>query len=262
MELVVQAEGARDDGLQRRRLNARDSMCVAFAILYLCSTGAASARDIVALPPIQDNTLFESATGSLSSGVGVYLFAGMNSDESIRRAVLAFDLAAIPADATIDSVSLQIHVSQVNNESAEPLSAHLLLDSWGEGASDSGSGGRGAPPETGDATWIHRFHPDQAWSNPGGDFTATPSATISTTGPGFYSFSSEGLTADVRTWLADPETAHGWLIRGDESEPTTARRIDSRENDVPENRPKLIIYFTPNIDPVIPSSWGSVKARF
>ena len=220
------------------------------------------AVELVALAPIRDNTLFEREDGSRSSGAGMFLFSGMNSDSTARRAVLAFDVSAIAADAVIDSVFLEIHVSRVNNESAEPLSAHRLLESWGEGASDSGAGGGGATSETGDATWIHRFYPDQDWSNPGGNFVSTPSAMTSTTAPGVYVLSGDGLAEDVRSWIDDPGTSHGWLLRGDESEPTTARRIDSRENTDPQSHPKLIVYFTPAIDPVIEASWGKVKARF
>lgn len=222
----------------------------------------AAALDFVEIGAVRDNTLFEDEHGSLSSGAGAYLFAGNTSQHGLRRAVIAFDLAVIPVDATIDSVFLQVHVSLANDQSARPLSARLLIDSWGEGSSDSGTGGSGAPAQTGDATWIHRFHPDQEWSSPGGDFSFLTSGLVSTTGVGHYTLSGEGLAADVRTWIDDPKTAHGWLLLGDESEPGTARRIDSRENLEPENRPKLIVYFTPDIDPVIEESWGRVKARF
>jgi hypothetical protein len=222
----------------------------------------AAARPFVEIGAARDNTLFEDEHGTLSSGAGAYLFAGNTSQHGLRRAVVAFDLAAIPADATIDSVFLRVHVSLVNNESARPLSAHLLISSWGEGSSDSGTGGSGAPAQMGDATWVHRFHPDQEWASPGGDFSFLTSGLVSTTGIGHYTLSGEGLAADVRTWIDDPKTAHGWVLRGDESEPTTARRIDSRENPAPENRPTLIVYFTPDIDPVIEESWGRVKARF
>lgn len=242
---------------------SRCAVTAAFMVFSITSlASSALASSVVELAPVRDNTLFESQNGSLSSGAGMFLFAGMNSDSTARRALLAFDVSSIPADAIIDSVFLEIHVSRVNNESVEPLSAHRVLDSWGEGTSDSGSGGGGATSETGDATWIHRFYPDQTWANPGGDFDSSPSASISTGAPGVYTFSGDGLAEDVRSWIASPETAHGWLLRGDESEPTTARRIDSRENTDPQSHPKLIVYFTPMIDPVIEASWGRVKARF
>jgi len=235
----------------------------AAAVFAVCSLASSSAcaSEVVALEPDRDNTLIEREDGSRSSGAGMFLFAGMNSDSTARRALLAFDVL-LPGDAVIDSVFLQIHVSRVNHESEEPLTVHRVLQSWGEGASNAGEGGGGSPSQNGDATWIHRFYPDQEWSNPGGDFVATPSAELSTTGTGFYTFSGEALAADVRSWIENPETSHGWLIRGDETEPTTARRIDSREHTDTQMRPKLIIYFTPTVRPVVESSWGRVKARF
>src|SRR6266511_5476316 len=70
----------------------------------------------VAISASQDNTLYESATGATSNGVGEYLFTGRTKDGFIRRTVIAFDVAgSIPAGATISSVTLQLHLSRVAN---------------------------------------------------------------------------------------------------------------------------------------------------
>jgi hypothetical protein len=213
--------------------------------------------------PIRDNTLFEAADGSLSSGAGAYLFAGANSQGKLRRALLAFELAdSLPRDAVLDSVFLRIHVSNVNNEAERILTVHRVQSNWGEGSSDSGAGGGGAAATAGDATWIHRSYPAEMWASPGGDFDPAASAASPTTGVGFYTFSGTGLLADVRAWVSDPGSAHGWLMRGDESAPTTARRIDSRENAEEASRPTLVVHFTPRVDPIVPTSWGRIKTTF
>ncbi|MCA9727645.1 MAG: hypothetical protein KC729_08175, partial [Candidatus Eisenbacteria bacterium] len=103
--------------------------------------------------------------------------------------------------------------------------------------------------------------PDQLWATPGGDFIEAASASVATTGVGSYSVQSEGLRADVQAWADEPTDALGWIILGDETEPTTARRIDSRENEEPANRPTLTIFFS-RVDPVLSSSWGEIKLRF
>src|SRR5262249_31000646 len=71
---------------------------------------------VVTIGPSKDNTLYQSATGSLSDGAGPTFFAGITgpkTNDSIRRGVIAFDIAGIvPAGATITSASLTLHMSR------------------------------------------------------------------------------------------------------------------------------------------------------
>src|SRR5262249_11447282 len=57
--------------------------------------------------------------------------------------------------------------------------------------------------------------------------------------------SSSQMVADVQDWLDAPSANFGWIVIGEESTPTTAKRFDSRENPTPANRPKLTIVFSP-----------------
>src|SRR5262245_34209367 len=116
---------------------------------------------ILSLTAVADNTLYESDTGALSNGAGQHLYVGktgFTAGNKIRRAVVQFDLAAIPAGSTINTATLTLNVSRPNN-GAQTVELHRLLNSWGEGNSDAGPGaeGDGAPSASGDATWIHRF---------------------------------------------------------------------------------------------------------
>jgi hypothetical protein len=144
------------------------------------------------------------------------------------------------------------------------ITVHRVLRDWGEGSSTS-SGGSGAPVQPGDATWLHTFFPDSLWSNPGGDFDASPHAATPVGGVGDYAWSGPGLVADVQAWLAAPETNFGWLLRGDESLPRTARRIDTHENTNPGVRPTLYVEFSPPTgvadDENLPS-WARFKASY
>jgi hypothetical protein len=208
-------------------------------------TGPARA-DLIILEPVRDNTLYESATGALSNGAGAQFFAGKTATGKIRRGLLAFDVAsAIPADSTIVSAKLTLFVSQASGPDVT-ISLHRVLADWGEGASSAGDGGGGggAPAQPGDATWLHTFWDDQFWSQPGGDFDPLVSAATVVGGINFYTWNSTPqLVADVQSWLDDPASAFGWLVKGDESMNQTARRFESREQDLADFRPKLEIEY-------------------
>jgi len=207
----------------------------------------------------QDNTLYQTSDGSLSNGAGPHFFAGRNSTPgNIRRAVIAFDplggWTPVPPGAIITSATLVLHVSS-SSGGASTMSLHRVTSAWGEGASNAGSpGGGGAPSQPGDATWLHTFHDSQFWSTPGGDFVATPSATFVVDQPETYAIgSTPEMVADVQLWVDDPSQNFGWIILGDESQPGTAKRFDSRENANGFFQPQLTIEYVE-----VPSPAGSL----
>jgi hypothetical protein len=176
--------------------------------------------------------------------------------------VIAFDVASgAPAEATVDSVRLILVVSN-SSQSAAPtvISFHRILADWGEGSS-SATGGTGAPAADGDATWLHTYYPDVFWSSPGGDFEPEASATQAVELEGTYSFTGAGLAADVQEWLDNPASNHGWLLRGTEETPSTARRFESKESATPANRPSLVVDYTAGGSDAEATSWGRIKAR-
>jgi hypothetical protein len=210
--------------------------------------------ETVILSPSKDNTLYASDNGLLSDGAGLSLFAGRSQQnfETVRRGLIAFDVAAnVPAGSTITSVVLKLNCSR-SASAAQNITLHHVLADWGEGTSNAGSGdgpgqggGVGAPASPGDATWVHRFHDDEFWTFPGGDFASLESAGTPVAGTGLYSWgSTPDMVADVQLWLDRPVLNFGWLIRGNELAERTAKRFDSREHGVPENRPALTIEFT------------------
>ncbi|MFC1757651.1 DNRLRE domain-containing protein [Planctomycetota bacterium] len=190
----------------------------------------------------KDTSLFSE--GELSNGLGVHLFSGAtaprNSNE-LRRALMAFDFASIPAEAEIVSASLTLNMNKtISGE--EAMTLHRVTSDWGEGESDaSGEEGRGAPAESGDATWKSRVFPDVAWETVGGDFVTDPTSTAIVGGGGKYTWT--GLEVDVQNWLMEPETNFGWILNGVETS-RTAKRFDSREASNESNRPTLAIEFT------------------
>lgn len=195
------------------------------------------AQTTISIAADRDNTLYESSTGALSNGVGAFLFAGRTQNNGVRRALIHFDLSAIPANAVIDTVVLAININKVNGAAGtDNLNVHRLSADWGEGTSNAPSNeGGGTSATTGDATWLHRFFPGSAttnWTSVGGDYVSTASATISTSGLGTEFFGSTQLTADVNNWLTNPTQNFGWIIIGNEAPGISARRFDSKDGAV------------------------------
>ena len=159
---------------------------------------------------------------------------------------MAFDISGnIPEDATVNSVALTLKMSKTQADVQE-IGLHRLLSDWGEGATDpEGNEGNGAVAGTGDATWVHTIFDTEEWATPGGDFSSQTSVTQMVGGVGPYTWSSTNeMVADVQSWLDDPSTNFGWLLRGNESVNQTAKRFDSRDNASEGNRPVLAVEFT------------------
>ena len=206
-----------------------------------------SASLTVTLLASKDTTIYNSSS-ERANGSGIGLFAGNTRIPSARRALLEFDIAgAVPAGATITSVSLSMRVTRIPPANPGPRATqlHRPLNSWGEGGSNAGStGGTGVTPQTNDATWTKRFTGGESWSAPGGGFvvSASASATFSTGTPVWSS--TAALVADVQAWVSDPSFNHGWLLKGDETGRSTVRAFSSREGSATLG-PMLTIEYTP-----------------
>jgi len=199
----------------------------------------------ITLNPTKDNTLYESADGSVSNGAGGHLFSGTNNRGEIRRAVIAFDIAGnIPTGATISSISLRLNMSRTAGGSAT-VSLHKVLADWGQGPSEAENNeGGGADSASGDATWVHRFFNTETWEKAGGDFSETASASTMVGGLGPYIWGpTSEMVADVQSWLDNPDSNFGWVLIGDESSNQTTKRFNSMENSIERSRPVLIVEF-------------------
>ncbi len=205
----------------------------------------------VVLTPTADTSLFSE--GELSNGGGDYLFTGLILTGAERRALLRFDLSAIPLGATIDSASLEVTVSRTISGTVS-VRLHRLLNDWQEGSVDApGQEGTGAPASAGDATWLARRLGSELWTEPGGDFDPLESARAGLRDNGRYSYSGDALAADVQAWLDQPSSNHGWLLLGNPAAGFgSAKRLNSRENPDPASRPLLTINFTAPLPPAPP----------
>ena len=206
-----------------------------------------------------DNTLYQTemdageVQNEFSNGAGSFLFAGRTNLDAgfrLRRALLRFDLSAIPPGSEILFAELTLHQSNVP-PGAFPVTVrlHWVLEAWGEGASDGiGPEGQGAPAMPGDATWFHRLYKTELWTDPGGTFAVTPSASA-TVGPALGDYvwqCNPDLLTDLQHWLDNGSDNFGWIVIGGEEGGGTARRFNSRSNSLNETQPRLrVIYRVP-----------------
>jgi hypothetical protein len=201
---------------------------------------------IINITPSKDNTLYQyiPADGDRSNGAGFHFFTGETAMGELRRGVLAFDIAGhVPPGSTVTGVSLTMNMSRTPSDTAHTTELHILLADWGEGTSHApGEEGDGAPATPGDATWRHRFFDTIFWTNQGGDFSLTVTASQSVGPVGQYTWNSTQMVADVQEWLDNPAGNFGWLVLGDESASATSKRFDTRESASP---PLLTIEFIP-----------------
>ena len=195
----------------------------------------------------KDATLY-AESGTTSNGASQSLFVGVTAgtgDTSIRRTVIAFDMvSAVPAGATITDV--QLRRNRDKGQGAHTITIHRLTADWGEGTADTiGSESRGtANAAQGDSTWTSRFLGTSNWTTSGGDFVGSVSASTSVgPGSGAFIWDSEGVVVDVQSWLDNPSTNFGWILKHvNETTGRTVQRFGSRQNGVTSNQPQLIIF--------------------
>lgn len=211
--------------------------------------------------PSQDAVIYEQATGDLANGSGEFLHAGANGPGQITRTLIQFDLAAqMPSGATITGVTL--HMRKTNASPSGTLSLYRALSAWNEGSSNPGGTGTGATlgegggttSGPGDVTWIDTDRPTTQWTAPGGDFSATASASSSPSSlVESFTFSDPLLLADVEDMIANPGSNFGWFIRNSaEGTPTTSIQMGSRTNPTPADRPFLEVEYNVVLTPSTP----------
>jgi hypothetical protein len=219
-------------------------ICFAAGSLLLAPLAGAAAE--LSFAPVADTSIFFGAGfDSVADGAGPHLWLAVTAGDFNRRALLRFDLSAIPSGSVVREVRLSLYESRARDQHS--VSVHRLLAAWGEGLSNAGTSGAGAPATPGSATWSNRFHPGTPWAVAGGDFVADASASISVGAPSErYTWGpTPGLQADVQTWVDNPSLNHGWVLIGVENVSQNAKRFESRENPTAANWPRLQVVYDP-----------------
>lgn len=165
-----------------------------------------------------------------------YVSPGNNSPlYGDARGLVRFDnLAGIPADAKVVDAQLRMwNVGLIpGTDTDEFVDVYRVTRDWNETS----------------ATW-NQARPGVAWNSPGGDF-ATPALA------GFNGFTNDpewevwDVRAAVNTWLDDPSSNHGLLLRQrDEVNQTARALLLSSEGAEPLVRPTLQVTYLQQ-DPV------------
>jgi len=193
---------------------------------------------------VRDTSIYEE--GELSNGAGQHIFSGRTQQNSLRRALIAFDLSQIPDGAEITLVNFRLTISRTPfNRANADVSLHRLLKDWGEGEVDTpGQEGRGSSAADGDATWTSNFLGSSRWDNMGGDFAEDPSATARAMGTGdFVIFQDDALITDIESWLENPDENFGWILVSDGQ----AKRYHSSNSEIEDEdlKPRLIVRYVP-----------------
>jgi len=222
-----------------------------FLLLLLFFSTVAIAQTTISIVADRDNTIYSSFPGN-SNGAGQYIFVGRNTgnnESSMQRALLHFDLSAIPPGAIITSATLSVFVGK-SAIVATGIELHKMTANWGEGTSDAESQeGSGAPATTNDATWTQRIFPSTAWASPGGDFATGISASVATIAAGISSptqiqLTGAGVITDLQNWVADPPSNFGWIIKSNnETAERSAKRMISRNSASAASRPTLSVTY-------------------
>ncbi len=205
-----------------------------------------NAQTTTFLDPDKDNSIYAEITNR-SNGLGS-LYTGTNNNSFAARALLFFDIAgSLPANATITQAILRLDLHKRGPAGgSQNFSLHVVNKDWGEGTSLAGTvaggGGAGAPAIPPDATWTDAMFGTSFWSNPGGDYMATPSATTAVSGIGPYAWFNTNMDNDVQAWYNSPATNFGWILKIDNEGPSgTAAAWGSKDQGV---SPVLEITYT------------------
>ena len=200
--------------------------------------------DTRSLKPAADTSLFEvSPNNNLGKA---WLAAGTQRSGERARALVRFDLAAVPTNAVVSSAAVTFKVVKAAAGAvASTFELRRVLVDWTEGAKGSVGSGTGSAAAAGESSWNSRGL--ENWSAPGGaagsDFAASTSATQPLASASLAFASTPGLVADVQAWLSDPAQNHGWVLLSQaETTPLTARRFGSRETSGSE--PTLVLAFS------------------
>ncbi len=245
----------------KRSWNVQVVFCFALELGF----AAVGAAETVSIAARKNNTIYSES--QFTNGGGQHFFAGTNQQNNYRRSIISFDVAgSVPAGSTVAGASLTLHMSRTHLTAA-PVVVHLhrCLAPWGEGSvvGPSGEGGGGAPG-LGDATWSFNAYDTSRWNAAGGDYAALSSGSALVSNDiGFFTWSSPGLVPDLQSWLDAAPTNFGWVLvaEGEGQRPVTAKRFDSRRNDVAEFRPVLQIVYTPaQSDGGVPDAGGDRDA--
>jgi hypothetical protein len=149
------------------------------------------------------------------------------SPDNDTVALMRFNLAALPAGATLKGATLKLHVASSTGTLPQQMRVHRLKQDWTETQ----------------ATWISRTT-TTIWQEPGArnavDADGNPAAAVNVSSA--PSWVSVDLTDLVRAWMAGTYSNQGIVLRGYEDLANATLYLHSREA-AAAYRPQLVVYY-------------------
>jgi YD repeat-containing protein len=191
---------------------------------------------------VDPSTVDPADSACLTYGASPRMMVGTVNDSQTfeqekDRGLIHFDVSSIPADATIESATLELYVAQPA-ENGFTVGVHQLTSGWtaGSGLGDPRCIGGGA-------SWGYR-EPDVDWQQPGADYVSSPEATkVHATGepPDWDRFEIVSL---VRKWVRASAPNLGVLLKSqDEQDSHKVLSYATGEETAKALRPKLTVTY-------------------
>ena len=220
------------------------SMAAPMALAAMLASPGAQAETLT-ITPVADTYINSGAPGSSAGGL-TFFDAGRDGVLGVRRALVRFDLGALPSGSVVTSAVVEMRTVKIPAFGAVDSSFDLvrLTAGWGEGTNAASNNGGIAT--TGEATWISRLQGVADWTSPGAltDSVGSPSATaaVNSIGGTLYTWDGPGVLADVQFWQTNSSQNFGWVLRSqNEVDDRTVRGFGSRES---ATKPALVIGYT------------------
>ncbi len=194
------------------------------------------------LPVIADAMIDVNRSPNANFGALDYLELYQSAKSDHRHFLLRFDLSALPPNANVQSARLQAHAFNADYDNgAQDALAHRVTRAWVEGTGQYFSvDGRALG-----VTWLQAA-PNIAWTNPGGDYDATPLDRI-TLPANPNAWFSWNVTAAVKYWQMNGNN-FGLLVRPENGD-WLNHKFFSRENLDATKQPRLIVTYSSNGTP-------------
>jgi hypothetical protein len=178
---------------------------------------------IVSASAVKD-AYIRASTPTANNGLLGSLVVDRESTD-LQRALMQFDLSAIPTNAIIVSATLKLHATAIGG--TLNIAAYQLQQPW---------------TETG-VTW-NQSSSGVNWSAAGGAYNATPLDTVTTNATGEHAWDITSLAQD---WVATTQPNYGVVVASPDGGGNRTATYDSREGAVV---PVLeLIYIVPNSPP-------------
>jgi len=137
------------------------------------------------------NTNFCGGASPLHTGYGA-------TSGYVSRSALLFNVQnAVPVGAQVTHAGLALNLEYISSSNYDSIGMHQLTQSWSNAV-----------------TW-NDYDGSHAWSSAGGTFNATDLAAQTPTTAGWYYWSGSGPSQLAQSWLSNPSSNDGILLKAD-----------------------------------------------